>query len=110
MINLFQKKPNFIIRLPEDTGVPPIPVYEKKVIIGRGNNHVVAIPDSSISRNHVEITFKDGVIFVADLGTSNGTRLDGEQIPSNMPVPYTEGQLLTLGQSPVGIRFEIFRK
>jgi S-DNA-T family DNA segregation ATPase FtsK/SpoIIIE len=109
MLNLFQKKPNFIILLSEDTGVPPIPVYEKKIIIGRGTNHVLAIPDNSISRNHVEVVFREGVITVTDLGTSNGTKIDGELLPGNVPVPYREGQMLTLGQSEVAIRFELYR-
>jgi pSer/pThr/pTyr-binding forkhead associated (FHA) protein len=110
MFSFLQKKPNFIIRLTDDTGVPPIPVYDKKIIIGRGNNHVLAIPDASISRNHVEITFRDGEILVTDLGTSNGTKLDGHPIPPSIPVPYSEGQVLQLGQSEVSIRFEFFRK
>ncbi len=110
MFSFLYKKPNFVIKLPEDTGVPPIPVYDKKIIIGRGTNHVLAIPDNSISRNHVEVVYRNGEILVTDLGTSNGTKLDGETIPSNIPVPYTEGQTMILGQSEVAIRFELFRK
>lgn len=110
MFSFWHKKPNFVIRLAEGTGVPPIPVYEKKIIIGRGTNHVLAIPDSSISRNHVEVIFRDGEILITDLGTSNGTKLDGELIPSNIPVPYKEGQTMILGQSEVLIKFEVFRK
>lgn len=110
MFNLFKKDPFFIIKLNEDTGVPPIPVYDKKIIIGRGTNHVLAIPDNSISRNHVEVTFKDGEILITDLGTSNGTRIDGEAIPPNVPMPYEEGRVLILGQCELAIRFELFRK
>jgi predicted component of type VI protein secretion system len=57
----------------------------------------------------VEIVYRDGTITVTDLGTSNGTKLDGELIPGNVNVPYREGQRLTLGQSEVAIHFEFYR-
>lgn len=109
MLSFFRKKPFFIIRLSEDTGVPPIPVYEKKIIIGRGTNHILALPDTSISRNHIEVNFKDGNLSVIDLGTSNGTKINGEFIPANVVIPYVEGQVVQLGQSQVQIRFELYR-
>jgi len=107
MIDLFKKKPYFIIKLNEDAGVPPIPVYDKKIIIGRGVNHILSIPDHSISRNHVEVEYKNGKILITDLATSNGTKIDGEVIPVSMPVPYQPSQTVVLGQSKVSIQFEV---
>lgn len=106
MFSFWQKKPSYLIRLNEETGVPPIPVYEKKIIIGRNNQHVLALPDNSVSRNHIEVNFRNGVIYVTDLGTANGTTIDGEKIPPHKPIPYAEGQDVVLGQSEVTIRFE----
>jgi pSer/pThr/pTyr-binding forkhead associated (FHA) protein len=110
MFKIFKKNPNYTIYLNEETGVPPIPVYDKKIIIGRGTNHILAIPDHSISRNHVEVIFREGTIFIVDLVTANGTRIDGELIPASTPIPYTEGQTLVLGQSEVLIQFQIFAR
>jgi S-DNA-T family DNA segregation ATPase FtsK/SpoIIIE len=106
MFKFFKKSPLYIIHLSEETGVPPIPVYDKKIIIGRSANHVLAIPDQSISRNHVEIIFSNGVITIMDMGTSNGTKLNDQQIPANLPVDYHIGQILTLGHCSVAITFE----
>lgn len=110
MFNLFKKKPYFIIHLNEEAGVPPIPVYEKKIIIGRGSNHVLAIPDNSISRNHIEVNFKEGALFITDLGTSNGTKIEGQAIAPNSPTLYLESQTVILGQSEIKIQFELFSK
>ena len=110
MFRFFKKKPYFIIKLSDESGVPPIPVYEKKIVIGRGVNHVLSIPDNSISRNHVEIEFREGNIYVTDLATANGTKLDGESIPVSTPVPYHPEQTLVLGQSQVFIQFEFETK
>lgn len=110
MLSLFKKKPYYIIKLSEESGVPPIPVYQKKIVIGRGVNHVLSIPDNSISRNHVEVEYKDGVILITDLSTSNGTKINGENIPGRMPVAYQPTQVVMLGQSQVLIQFELLPK
>lgn len=110
MLSLFKKKPYYIIKLSEDSGVPPIPVYQKKIVIGRGLNHVLSIPDNSISRNHVEVEYKDGVILITDLFTSNGTKINGESIPGRMPVAYQPSQVVMLGQSQILIQFELLPK
>lgn len=109
MFSIFKKKPYYIIHLNEEAGVPPIPVYDKKIIIGRAMNHVLAIPDNSISRNHIEVEFKNGSLFITDLATSNGTKLDGDAIPKSTQIQYKESQILILGQSEVKINFEIFK-
>lgn len=106
MFNFFKKKPKYYIHLEGDSEVPPIAIYDKKVVIGRGSNHVLVLPDNSISRNHLEISYSDGKIQIIDLGTSNGTKLDGHLIPANIPVSYTEGQALVLGQSALIIKIE----
>jgi pSer/pThr/pTyr-binding forkhead associated (FHA) protein len=106
MLKLFSKSPLYTIHLSEETGVPPIPVYDKKIIIGRSANHVLAIPDNSISRNHVEIVYNHGVLTVMDMGSSNGTKINEHQIPANLVVEYHVGQVLTLGHCTVEIIFE----
>ena len=106
MLKFFKKSFLYLIHLSEETGVPPIPVYDKKIIIGRSTNHVLAIPDHSISRNHAEIVYSNGVITIMDMATSNGTKINEQTIPPNMPVEYHVGQVLTLGNCPVGIIFE----
>ncbi len=107
---MFKRNPNCIIHLSTETGAPPIPVYDKKFIIGRKATHVVAIPDNSISRDHIEVQVTDSEVLIKDLGTSNGTKIDGQTIASQVPIPYTEGQMITLGHSTIGIVIELFSK
>lgn len=105
---MFKRNPNLIVHLNSESGIPPIPIFEKKFVIGRKPNHLVAIPDNSISRDHLEVIFQDGQVFVMDLGTPNGTKLDGHRIPANIPTPYHEGQILSLGHAEVRLAIEIF--
>ena len=48
--------------------------------IGRGEANQVRLDDDHISRRHAELANVDGVIFLRDLGSSNGTYVNGERV------------------------------
>lgn len=107
---MFKRNPILIVHLNSDTGIPPIPVFEKRFVMGRKPTHLVSIPDNSISRDHVEVIFQDGQVFVMDMGTSNGTTIDGQRIPNNIPTHYHQGKIINLGKSNVFMTIEIFEE
>jgi predicted component of type VI protein secretion system len=82
----------------------PIPgssyILEKpEVILGRELNNDVPVPDPEISRRHARfITRADGV-YVEDLGSTNGTFLNGVRIKT--PTRLHSGDLITLAESTV---------
>ncbi len=49
-------------------------------VIGRGSDADVTVNDSSISRRHVEFTWDGSRAQVRDLGSTNGSRLDGARL------------------------------
>lgn len=49
-------------------------------VIGRGTDADVTVNDSSISRRHVEFTWDGSRAQVRDLGSTNGSRLDGARL------------------------------
>ena len=67
-----------------------IEVKEQTFTIGRSENNVVKIPRESISRTHLNMRIDQGKIFVTDLGSANGTFIDGEKLP-----PHQEFQWQT---------------
>jgi serine phosphatase RsbU (regulator of sigma subunit) len=50
--------------------------------IGRGSHNELHLPDRSVSRNHAEILIEEKRILLRDLGSSNGTYVNGSQISS----------------------------
>jgi len=48
--------------------------------LGRGAFCQIRIADPQLSRRHCQFTFEDGRLFVQDLGSRNGTRVNGELI------------------------------
>jgi hypothetical protein len=62
--------------------------------LGRTEDNDFQISDDSVSSHHCQIDLKDDVITVRDLGSTNGTFLDGQPIQSAVLQP---GQVLCLG-------------
>jgi two-component system, cell cycle response regulator len=75
------------------------------VTMGRSKECTLPIHDPSCSRNHAELfSTSDGAVFLKDLGSTNGTRVNGQKISD--PVPLKDGDRIQLGDNTV-IRFSI---
>ncbi len=76
---------------------------ESPVIIGRLSECDIAIEDPNISRRHATITALDGTFRITDLGSTNGTKVNGSRISSQFELSH--GDEITVGL--FSIRFEI---
>ncbi|HYO65375.1 MAG TPA: FHA domain-containing protein [Archangium sp.] len=70
---------------------------EGEYVIGRANDNPICIPDTSVSRKHVLIRRVGGGWAVSDLGSGNGTLLNGEPLTDEMPLAHSD--TLTLGDT-----------
>ena len=57
----------------------------KTIIIGRDKscNYLIYDPKNRVSRKHLEVISKAGKIFIKDIGSTNGTYVNGEKLPVN---------------------------
>lgn len=77
-------------------GRPAVEVRPNRAVVGRSTQADVCLEDAAVSRRHALLWREAGGIWVADLGSSNGTRLNGEAIPEVAEV--VDGDLLTFGE------------
>ncbi|MGW7065727.1 FHA domain-containing protein [Streptomyces sp. NPDC054855] len=70
-----------------------------QIRVGRSADADVPLDDPDVSRLHCAVTLTpDGQVTVTDLGSTNGTTVDGHEI-TDRPVRLTPGSLLRLGES-----------
>ncbi|ATB31402.1 FHA domain-containing protein [Melittangium boletus] len=67
------------------------------VLIGRVSECDVVLYDSGISRRHCRVFAEAGAYFAEDLGSSNGSRVNGQPIKPNGKQALVDGDQLTLG-------------
>jgi len=58
-----------------------LPMDQDWIVIGRGRSADVVLADTTISRAHAAIGFNGEAFYVQDLGSTNGTRVNGERSP-----------------------------
>ncbi|MEJ2733945.1 MAG: FHA domain-containing protein [Anaerolineae bacterium] len=73
------------------------PLGFEPVSIGRHGDNEVILPDPQVSRHHAEILMQGGRWVVADLGSANGTFVNGQQLTG--PQVLNHGDLLRVGQT-----------
>jgi hypothetical protein len=77
-----------------DVGADPI-------VVGRLAECTIPISDPSASRRHAEIRVENGVAFVVDLNSTNGTKVNGRRVQRQRLI---SGDLITIGTT--SFRFE----
>lgn len=60
--------------------------------------------DQAMSRRHCCVEVGPEGVTVLDLGSANGTHLDGEPVPTDTPVPWETGAILHAGDSLLELR------
>jgi sigma-B regulation protein RsbU (phosphoserine phosphatase) len=74
------------------------------VTIGRSEGNTLSIDDPSLSRNHGRFDSDGQDCFFEDLGSRNGSKLNGEPVTSRRPIRI--GDVLELGRLKVRIEAE----
>lgn len=81
---------------------------QKEFTLGRMTEGQPILPDidlspyegyaEGVSRLHAAIRVTDRGVMVVDLGSSNGTRINGQKIVPNVNYPLKDGDMLALGR------------
>jgi hypothetical protein len=57
-----------------------VPMSGTPMTIGRAPDCQLVLKDSRVSRRHARLTARDGVLVLTDLGSTNGTRVNGHRV------------------------------
>ena len=81
------------------TGIEAGSTYELQTpvtLLGRGTDCDLRMVDAGVSRHHAELRVEDGQVVLVDLGSTNGTFVNGQPMRR---VVLTDGTNVTLGRT-----------
>lgn len=70
----------------------------KRTVLGRGTNCDIVLDDPGVSRHHAEIAVEGGSASIRDLGSTNGSFVDGEKVTA---ARLTHGSTITIGRTRI---------
>lgn len=75
-----------------------IPDCERAASIGRAPANALVIADAGVSSRHAQVQWKTGALYLSDLGSTNGTFVNGEKLAPNVERKINVGDRLRFGK------------
>src|SRR5215217_8191851 len=83
-----------------------VTLADGKTTIGRTSDNKISFPeDSNVSRYHAEIENRDGEFWLTDLGSSNGTQVNGEPVSGSRKIE-NNSEIMLGGSSRLAVSIE----
>jgi serine phosphatase RsbU (regulator of sigma subunit) len=82
-----------------------VPLAAAPLVIGRDPGRAFFLSDEDVSRSHCEVRLAGDVVLVRDLGSTNGTFVDGVRVEGERPLPVSS--LLQVGRH--ALKHELLR-
>jgi pSer/pThr/pTyr-binding forkhead associated (FHA) protein/Tfp pilus assembly protein PilF len=81
-----------------------VPFVREEITIGRQEGNTIRLTERNVSRRHARLMRQNGHVVVEDLGSSNGTRINGERISGQSSVK--DGDLIQIGDYDLALQSE----
>lgn len=88
----------------------------QRTVLGRADSNAVSVPDvdlspfgafdKGVSRIHAALIRHDASLTLLDLGSSNGTLINGRRVSPNQPRVVQDGDEITFGQLVARVSFK----
>lgn len=101
----FQEGPSLTARLVAQQGPErgqSFPIPPGGLVIGRAPECDLALKDSQVSRRHARLFWRGSRLIVEDLGSANGTLVNG--MPISQPFLLSENDTVQLGDSALAVQ------
>ena len=87
-----QPRARLLLATPSGTHV--IPLESTPLTIGRGLNNDIILEDTRVSRHHAQLRYRARRFWIADLGSTNGTYVNDDQVAERS---LRDGDTISLG-------------
>lgn len=98
-----QPKPQVVLEINgEKVALKSLPVT-----LGRGTNADITIEDTGVSRRHLDIVEQDGAYLAVDLGSTNGSYVNGRRLVGRVEIK--NGAVIEMGRARIVFRLMVPR-
>ncbi len=95
----------FKLTIEDDEGkTTVVPLARDEMTIGRLEGNTIRLTERNISRRHARLSQQNGALFIEDLTSFTGVRVNGTKIAS--PTPLREGDEVQIGDYRIVLRGE----
>jgi pSer/pThr/pTyr-binding forkhead associated (FHA) protein len=81
----------------------PVAEDHRDYVVGRAPHCDLLLADADVSREHLQLVRRDGVVFVCDLGTRNGTWIGEVRAVGGEPIAWRPAQMMRLGRTVLAL-------
>ena len=85
-------------------GGDPIPLVREKLVLGRRESCDIPLRFPNVSGQHCELFFQDGLWSIRDLGSTNGTKVNGQLVQEKTLRP---GDEITIAKRRYNIQYAL---
>ena len=79
-----------------------VPLSREEVTIGRQEGNTIRLTERNVSRRHARLSRQNGTVYIEDLASFTGVRVNGTKIVS--PTPLREGDEVEIGDYRLSLR------
>src|SRR5260370_31159621 len=81
-----------------------VPLIRDEITIGRKEGDTIRLTERNVSRRHAKLLKQNGTVFIEDLTSYNGIKVNGDRIAGRAPV--NEGDRIQIGDYQLALKLD----
>src|SRR5215813_5757207 len=81
-----------------------VPLIRDEITIGRKEGNTIRLTERNVSRRHAKLVKSNGSVFIEDLTSYNGIKVNGDRIAGRAPV--NEGDRVQIGDYQLALKLD----
>lgn len=81
-----------------------VPLIRDEITIGRKEGNTIRLTERNVSRRHAKLVKNNGTVFIEDLTSYNGIKVNGDRIAGRAPV--NEGDRIQIGDYQLALKLD----
>src|SRR3954465_10426021 len=81
-----------------------VPLIRDEITIGRKEGNTIRLTERNVSRRHAKLLKSSGAIFIEDLQSYNGIKVNGDRIAGRAPI--AEGDRVQIGDYQLALKLD----